>query len=147
MVWTWSNCEIRKGRIIIISTKNLVPSTWYQVLGTNYDYSPFPDFTIWPGPNHSFRRFDFFRVIGSDGKDNRHTTISFCICWWGSWVLVTSEVPRHMNDDSGIFVIPRSFWAFQEPFGPGPGPMGPMGPGPGPMGPYRALYGPIWLPM
>ena len=68
-----------------------------------------------------------------------HTTISFRICWWGSWVLVTSEVPRHMNDDLRNFVIPRNFWAFQEPFGPGPGPMGPMGPGPGPMGPYRAL--------
>ena len=51
--------------------------------------------------------------------------------WWGSWVLVTSEVPRQVNDDLVNLVIAKTFWLFQEPFGPGPGPMGP----------YRALYG------
>ena len=36
VVWIRSNGEIRKGEIIIISTKYLVPSTWYQVPGTKY---------------------------------------------------------------------------------------------------------------
>ena len=36
VVWTRSNGEIRKGEIIIISTKYLVPSTWYQVPSTSH---------------------------------------------------------------------------------------------------------------
>ena len=36
VVWTRPIGEIRKGEIIIISTKYLVPSTWYQVPGTKY---------------------------------------------------------------------------------------------------------------
>ena len=38
VVWIRSNGEIMKGKIIIISTKYLAPSTWYQVLvpGTKY---------------------------------------------------------------------------------------------------------------
>ena len=47
---------------------------------------------------------------------------------------MTSEVPRHLNDDSGNSVIPRTFWAFQEPFWPGPGPMGPTVPARDPWG-------------
>ena len=66
--------------------------------------------------------------MGSAENDRSHAEISFRICWWGSWVLVTSEVTRHLNDDSGNFGIPRTFWAFQEPFWPGPGSMGPTVP-------------------
>ena len=101
-----------------------------------------------------FNLLFIFRVIGSPENDNRHTIISFRILWWESWVLVTSEVPRHLNDDSGNSGIPRTSWAFQEPFWPAPGPMGPtipardpwvpIGPYIGPIGPYigpyRALY-------
>ena len=57
-----------------------------------------------------------------------------------TWVLVTSEVTRHLNDDSGNSGIPVTFWAFQETFRPGPGPMGPTVPAWDFIGPYRAVY-------
>ena len=53
-----------------------------------------------------------FPAIESAENDRSHTNFSFRICWWGSWALVTSEVPRHMNDDSGNSGIAR----IQEPW-------------------------------
>ena len=61
-----------------------------------------------------FSKILILRVIGSAANDRSHAEISFRIGWWGSWVLVTSEVTRHMNDDSGNSGIPRTFRAFQE---------------------------------
>lgn len=66
-----------------------------------------------------FSKICIFRVIESAENDNRRTNCSFRICWWGSWVLVTAEVTRHMTDDLGKHVVPRRFQSFQEPSGPG----------------------------
>ena len=99
------------------------------------------------GSKPLFSKILIFRVIGSAENDRSHAEISFRICWWGSWVLVTSEVTRHLNDDSVNSVIPRTFWAFQEPFWPGPGPMGPTVPARDPwvpIGPYN--IGPYFRP-
>jgi len=87
----------------VLGSKFLVPSTSYQAPGTNYDYVRFPNFTIWPDPNNSFERFELFCVIGSAENDRSHTEISFHICCWGSWVMVTSQLTRHLNVASGIF--------------------------------------------
>ncbi len=39
-----------------------------------------------------------------------------CVCWWVFWVLVTSEVTRHLPDDSGNSDIPQIQQAWQVQF-------------------------------
>ena len=98
----------------VLGTKYLVPGTWYQVLGTKYFLLIIIIFPFLISPFDQvqttlFKDLSFWCVIGSAENDRSHAEISFRIFWWGSWVLVTSEVARHLNDDSGHLGIPRTF--------------------------------------
>ena len=85
----------------------------YQVLGTKYlvlitIISPFLISPFDRVQTTLFEGLNFPRHRIAE-KNRSHAEISFRICWWVSWVLVTSEVTRHLNDDSGHLGIPRTF--------------------------------------
>ena len=91
-----------------------------------------------------------FCAIESPEHDSGHANCSFRICGWGSWALVSSDLPRYLNDGLGNLVIPRRFWSFREPLGPAWVPIGPyigpyFGPDLGPIGPYIGpFFGPYF---